>query len=84
MSCGVGHRCSSDLTLLWLWYRPMATAQIGHLAWEPPYAKGVALKRQKKKIKIKIVSISPKFIIPTIFFLMEIILKYTDHVYMEA
>ena len=33
--------------LLWLWQRPVATAPIGLLAWEPPYAKGAALKRQK-------------------------------------
>jgi len=34
--------------------RPAATAPIGPLAWEPPYALGVALekaKRQKKKKK---------------------------------
>jgi len=36
MSCGVGHRCSSDLVLLWLWCRPAATAPIRPLAWEPP------------------------------------------------
>ena len=36
-----------DLALLWLWCRPAATAPIGPLAWEPPYAVGVALKRQK-------------------------------------
>ena len=35
-----------------LWHRPAATALIRPLAWEPPYAAGVALKRQKvKKIK---------------------------------
>ena len=52
VSCGVGHRRGSDPTLLWLWPRPVATALIGPLAWEPPYAKGEALekgKRQKKK-----------------------------------
>ena len=42
--------CGSDPVLLWLWYRPAAVAPIGPLAWEPPYAKGGALKRQKKKI----------------------------------
>ena len=47
MSCGIGRRRGSDLALLWLWCRPMATAPIGPLAWEPPYAMGVALKRQK-------------------------------------
>ena len=36
-----------------LWHRPAAAAQIQPLAWEPPYAKGAALKRQKKKKYIK-------------------------------
>ena len=49
VSCGVSHRQGLDLTLLWLWCRPLAPAQIG--AWELPYAAGVALKRQKKKKK---------------------------------
>ena len=53
MSCGVGHRCGLDPVLLWLWYRPAATAPIGLLVWEPPYASGAALKRQKKKKKKK-------------------------------
>ena len=48
MSCGVGHRCSVDPALLWLWCRLAAIALIGPLAWEPPYAVGVAPKRQKK------------------------------------
>ena len=48
MSCGVGHRCGSDPE--WLWRRLAATAPTtGPLAWEPPYAEGVALKRPKKK-----------------------------------
>ena len=38
VSCGVGRRCSSDLTLLWFWCRLAATALIGLLAWESPYA----------------------------------------------
>ena len=33
--------------LLWLWCRPAAAALIRPLAWEPPYARDVALKRQK-------------------------------------
>ena len=52
MSCGVGRRPSLDPTLLWLWYRPVAMAPIGPLAWEPPYAAGAAqekAKRQKNK-----------------------------------
>ena len=52
MSCGVDCRCSSDLVLLWLWYRVAAVAPIGPLAWELPYAAGAALKRPKNK-KIK-------------------------------
>ena len=42
MSCGVGHRHGSDPELLWLWRRPVATALIGPLAWESPYAAGAA------------------------------------------
>ena len=53
MSCGVGKRQGLDLALLWLWCRPEATAPIQSPAWEPPYAKGAALKRQKKKKKRK-------------------------------
>ena len=49
MSCGVGGRRGSDVTLLWLWYRPVATTVIRPLAWEPPYTVGVAIKRFKKK-----------------------------------
>ena len=49
MSCGVGHRHGSNPQLLWLWLRLVATALIGRLAWEPPYAVGVALKRKKDK-----------------------------------
>ena len=53
-------RCRSQTGLLgshvavavWLWYRPAAAAPIQPLAWEHPYAAGVApemAKRQKKK-----------------------------------
>ena len=42
MSCGAGHRSGSDPELLWLWCRLVATALIRRLAWEPPYAVGVA------------------------------------------
>ena len=38
-----------DLVLLWLWSRPAAIAPIRPLAWEPPYAMGVALKSIKKE-----------------------------------
>ena len=48
MSCGVGCRHGSDPKLLWLWCRPVATAPIRPLAWELPYATGVALKDKQK------------------------------------
>ena len=47
MSCGVGHRRGSDPALLWLWCRPVATAPMGPLAWEPLYAMGAALEKAK-------------------------------------
>ena len=51
VSCGVGCRCSLDpeLLLVWLWHRPVATTLIGLLAWEPPYAMGVALEKTKRQ-----------------------------------
>ena len=54
VSCGVGRRRGSDPALLWLWRRPVATAPIRPLTWEPPYAVGAALeiaKSQKTKKK---------------------------------
>ena len=48
----LGRRCGSDLALLWLWHRLVATAPIKPLAWEPPYATGAALKKTKDKKKI--------------------------------
>ena len=48
MNCGVRRRCGTDLILLWLKCRLAAVALIGLLAWEPPYAMGVALKKAKK------------------------------------
>ena len=54
MDCGVGCRCGSDPALLWLWRKLVAVvALIGPLAWGPPCAAGVALKREKKKKKKK-------------------------------
>ena len=35
--------------MLWLWCSLVATALIQPLAWEPPYAEGAALKKDKKK-----------------------------------
>ena len=42
MSCGAGHSCGLDLL-------PTAVALILPLAWELPYAAGMALKKQKIK-----------------------------------
>ena len=36
-----------DLVLLWLWCRQAVAALIQRLAWELPYATGVALRRKK-------------------------------------
>ena len=47
MSSGVGWKHDSDLTLLWLWCRPVAAAPIRPLAWEFPYATCAALKKKK-------------------------------------
>ena len=38
-----------DLALLWLWHRPVATARIRPLAWEPPCAAEAALEKTKKQ-----------------------------------
>ena len=49
MGCGMGHRCGSDLVLLWLWLRSAAAVPIQPLAWELPYVAGVAIKKKKRK-----------------------------------
>ena len=49
VSCGVGPRHGSDPVWLRLWLA--ATALIGSLAWEPPYAVGAALEEAKKRKK---------------------------------
>ena len=51
MGCGVGCKRGSDLVLLGLWHRLAAIAPIRPQAWEPPYATGEALKKEKKKKK---------------------------------
>ena len=51
MSCGVGRRCVLDPALLWLWGKLAAAAPIQPLAWELPYAAGVALKRKKNILR---------------------------------
>ena len=56
MSYGVSRRCGLDLALLWMWWRPQRLqCQFNpFLAWEPPYAMGTALKRQRKEGRKKI------------------------------
>ena len=54
MSCGVGHKCGSDLALLWLWQKPPPTALFQPLAWELPYATGTDLKKNKQKTNRKL------------------------------
>ena len=51
LSCSVDRRRGWDLAFLRLWCRPVATASLWPLAWEIPYAVGVALKRQNKQTK---------------------------------
>ena len=51
MSFGAGCRCGLDPELLWLWCRLAATALIQPLAWEPPYAMGLALEKAKRQTK---------------------------------
>ena len=53
MSCGVGHRYSSDMELLWLWHRPVAVAPIRSQALEIPYAADVVHKSKNRKEKKK-------------------------------
>ena len=53
MSCSIGFRHGSDPTLLWLWYRPVATAPIQPKTCEPPYAAGASLKKKTKQKKRK-------------------------------
>ena len=71
MSCDVGCRLGLDLAL-WLWCRLAATAPIRPLAWEPPYAAGVALQRQKNK------KINKKMKFQTIYFFSERFLPGRD------
>ena len=49
----VGCRHGLDLALRWLCHRLVATVPIQPPAWEPPYALGAALRRQKTKKKKK-------------------------------
>ena len=53
VNCGVGRRHGSGPDLLWLWCRLAVVALVRPLAWELPYAAGVALKSKKEKKKKK-------------------------------
>ena len=53
VSCGGGHRRSSDSMLLWLWHWLAAVVPIRPLAWEPPYAADAALEKRQKDQKKK-------------------------------
>ena len=49
LNCAVGHRLASDPALLWLWCRTAAVPPpVQSLAWELPYAVGMALKSKNK------------------------------------
>ena len=52
--CGVGCRCGSDHSLLWLWlwHRLVTSAMIGPLAWEPLYATDVPPPKKKEKKRV--------------------------------
>ena len=62
MSCAVGCRRGSDPERLWLWSRLAATALIGPLAWERPYAAGAALEKAKRQKKKKVAVIIITFV----------------------
>ena len=49
--CGL--QMGPDRALLWLWYRLAAVPPIRSLAWELPYAEGVAIKSKKQTNKLK-------------------------------
>ena len=51
MSYGADRRHGPDPAWLrlWLWHRLVAVAVICPLAWELPYAVGMALKKKKRK-----------------------------------
>ena len=52
LTCGVVHRCGSDLMLLWLWADRAAVPQISPLAWEGH--KKEKKKKKRKRIKMGI------------------------------
>ena len=81
MSYGVGHRGGSDPTLRWLWRRPVTSAPIWPLAWEPPYAAGEALKK-KKMILLNIFIGSIMFLFPLSFTTEHFPCRYCTKVFL--
>ena len=75
VSRGVSHRGALDPMLLWLWCRPAATALIRLLAWEPPYAMGAVLKRQRKRKETVSPDENPHF-----FFFFKELLNHTYYI----
>ena len=74
VTCGVGRRWSLDPMLLWLWYRPAATALIRSLVWEHPYVMDAALEKRQKDKRGKKKStagraLSQRAVLPGIFLL---------------
>ena len=65
VSCGVGCRRGSDPELLWLGRRPVASAPIRPLAWEPPYAVGAAQEIAKKK--------KPNLVFSCVIFILDLL-----------
>ena len=69
VSYGVGCRRGLELVLLWLWFRPATAAPIGPLAWEPPYAVGVALEKAKRPPpKKRYYPMAPRFLAHSLLF----------------
>ena len=58
---------------MWLWSKPVATALIQPLAWEPPYAVGGAQRNSKKTKKIIII-----IIIIIIYYFFVSLIRYCN------
>ena len=70
--------------LLWLWHRLAAVVPLRPLAWEPPYATGVALEKAKNKNKNKKNDFSILFnqLLPLGYLVISNFLFYEDLSYM--
>ena len=54
MRCGVDHRCGLGFQVAVAVAQASSYSSDWTLAWEPPYAMGVALKKKTKKKKFKV------------------------------